>query len=523
MIECFERVEHTVDLCTDCGCVFTIDLVLPPLPRYDGPLRAGIAASEAETRSIKATMVETNGLLQDVNEELEHYRSVVASLEDVQLYLETMLDVQRAHIAPIRRLPSEVLSEIFMWACLGEEVGGWRCMPVDISQVCKSWRDTIHNLPTLWSQLEYRLYGDTTAKEKRILDLCLRNSKGLPLRHPIKFSDCPGGIATFEIIRKYSAQLTSLIMSTFHSTFGDSLCGTLGDRPLTHLRSLEGEASHLLMGDVHRVFERRAPALRCVKLTNTLEFTSELPNLPWAQLDELHLECTWDYALIVLARCTNLPTLTLKVILPPARPNPTANIPHTTMRGLSALNIRFAGLEDTRMLDFLTVPGLTALELRWPEKSHDAREYRGFHVSRLVGRSACRLNELKLYGAPASERQFVFTSYPGLRSLAIDVREDVPLTDDGFVSLAATGPSGSPAILVDLEELDIGGPGRFRGEVVMEMIEARRAAGKPLKRACIDIKRADLDYFGTVETADAIERMGPGIEVWGKVEYAWRW
>ena len=142
MIECFERVEHTVDLCTDCGCVFTIDLVLPPLPRYDGPLRAGIAASEAEMRSIKATIVETNGLLQVVNEELEHYRSVVASLEDVQLYLETMLDVQRAHIAPIRRLPSEVLSEVFMWACLGEEVGGWRCMPVDISQVCKSWRGT---------------------------------------------------------------------------------------------------------------------------------------------------------------------------------------------------------------------------------------------------------------------------------------------------------------------------------------------------------------------------------------------
>ena len=94
-------------------------------------------------RSIKATIVETNGLLQDVNEELEHYRSVVASLEDVQLYLETMLDVQRAHIAPIRRLPSEVLSEIFTWACLGEEFGGWRCMPVEISQVCKAWRGTL--------------------------------------------------------------------------------------------------------------------------------------------------------------------------------------------------------------------------------------------------------------------------------------------------------------------------------------------------------------------------------------------
>ncbi|KAI5893087.1 uncharacterized protein SCHCODRAFT_02574186 [Schizophyllum commune H4-8] len=523
MIECFEHVEHTVDLCRNCDYVFTIDLNLPPLPRHDHPLRAGVVASEAETRSIKEIMVETNGLLQDVNEELEYLRSVVTSLEDVQMYLETMLDVQRAHIAPIRRLPNEVLSEIFMWACLGEEVGGWRCMPVDISQVCKSWRDTIHNLPTLWSQLEYRLYGYTTAKEKRILDLCLRNSKGLPLRHPIKFSHCSGGIATFEIVRRYSAQLTSLTMSIFQPTLGDSLCGTLGDRPLTHLRFLEGEVSHLLMGDVHRVFERRAPALRCVKLTNTLVHTLQLPNLPWVQLDELHLECTWEYALTVLARCTNLPTLTLNVILPSARPNPTAITPHTTMRGLSALKICFAGVEDTRMLDFLTVPGLTSLELSWPEKSHDAAEYRGCHVSRLVGRSACCLNELKLFGVPASERSFVFTSYPGLRSLILYVREDVPVTDDDFVSLSVTASSGSPAMLIDLEELDIGGPGRFRGEVVMDMIKARRAAEKPLKRARIDIKRADLDYFGTVKTADAIEKMGPGIEVWGKVEYAWRW
>ncbi|KAI5834706.1 hypothetical protein K523DRAFT_293168 [Schizophyllum commune Tattone D] len=523
MIECFERVEHTIDLCTDCGCVFTIDLVLPPLPRYDGPLRAGIAASEAETRSIKATMVETKGLLQDVHEELEHYKSVVSSLEDVQLYLEMMLDVQRAHIAPIRRLPSEVLSEIFMWACHGEEVGGWHCMPVNISQVCKSWRDTIHDLPTLWSQLKYSLYGSTTAKERRILDLCLGNSKGLPLRHPVKFSDCPGGIVTFEIIRKYSAQLTSLTISTFHSSFGDSLCGTLGDRPLTHLRSLEGEAPHLLMGDVHKVFERRAPALRCVKLTNALEFTSELPNLPWVQLDELQLKCTWDYALAVLSRCTNLTTLSLTVIPLPSGHSSVANIPHTTMLGLRALKVIFNDLEDTRALDFLTLPGLAALELNWPEKFDDAREYRGSHVSRLVGRSACHLNELKLFGVPASERAFVFTSYPGLRSLVLYVCEDVPLTDDDFVSLSAAAASGAPAMLVDLEDLETGGSGRFRGEVVMEMIEARRATGKPLRRARINIRRADLDYFGTVETADAIERMGPGIEVPGKGEYAWRW
>ena len=108
---------------------------------------------------------------------------------------------------------------------------------------------------------------------------------------------------------------------------------------------------------------------------------------------------------------------------------------------------------------------------------------------------------------PASERAVVSSSFEGLRALTLRVREDMPLSDGDFAVLAAVAGDGTPAALKDLEYLDIGGPGRYRGDGILRLLDTRREARRPLKGVVLSIEGVtDLDYFNGGEV-DMVQRL----------------
>ncbi|THU97231.1 hypothetical protein K435DRAFT_663014, partial [Dendrothele bispora CBS 962.96] len=99
-------------------------------------------------------------------EELSHiFQSLSRSQEDLQSLEMQILHLQsqreqlqtRVHhlnslLAPIRRLPPELLLKIFRICCPASIIS-IDCVdsPVlVISQVCTGWRDLVHNTPILW-------------------------------------------------------------------------------------------------------------------------------------------------------------------------------------------------------------------------------------------------------------------------------------------------------------------------------------------------------------------------------------
>ena len=158
------------------------------------------------------------------------------------------------------------------------------------------------------------------------------------------------------------------------------------------------------------------------------------------------------------------------------------------------------------MLDFLDAPCLLDLSLTWPNKVAGPEAHSGTHLSHFLARSKCRLDRLQLRGVPASERAVVSSSFEGLRAFTLRVREDMPLSDGDFAMLAAVAGDGTPAALKDLEYLDIGGPGRYRGDGILRLLDTRREARRPLKGVVLSIEGVtDLDYFDS--EVDMVQRL----------------
>ena len=81
----------------------------------------------------------------------------VAGLQERVEFLERENSKSQSFLAPIRRLPTELLAEIFVIAITNHGQN-----PFDMIRVCRSWRVTIFGMARIWSNLTLR---PSTAKE----------------------------------------------------------------------------------------------------------------------------------------------------------------------------------------------------------------------------------------------------------------------------------------------------------------------------------------------------------------------
>ncbi|KAK7001449.1 hypothetical protein R3P38DRAFT_3049181, partial [Favolaschia claudopus] len=97
----------------------------------------------------------------------------IEKLEETRRELSTYVDAHKALISPIRRMPPDILSEIFI-ACLPTHrncVMSATEPPVLLGRVCSSWRALSMETPRLWSSLhvvevnqQFKGYGDISDK-----------------------------------------------------------------------------------------------------------------------------------------------------------------------------------------------------------------------------------------------------------------------------------------------------------------------------------------------------------------------
>ena len=93
-----------------------------------------------------------------INELEELLKATVEAFEQARLQivnLEKELKARRAWLAPIRKLPVELLSEIFIHSSRMK-----RFMPVTITEVSRRWRRVVLSTPKAWSFLKFRYSGN---------------------------------------------------------------------------------------------------------------------------------------------------------------------------------------------------------------------------------------------------------------------------------------------------------------------------------------------------------------------------
>ncbi|KAK7443465.1 hypothetical protein VKT23_015638 [Stygiomarasmius scandens] len=384
-------------------------------------LKTNYSASAEESRLIRGMLKESKQVVDDIDKEIAALRASIKKRLVRRNYIAAKMDAHRALISPIRRLSSELISEIFIH-CLSDDHNPVRSIkeaPLLLTRICRLWREIALADPRLWKSLHIHIpyhYNDEGVEKilnQRSLGMSswLSRSGSLPisLSFSATYNDYPGHRSSNSSSRptepraygdfmramlqpEFSSRwryldlkLTSSILETWlplkgqglsslHTLkldFGDDLCWSMssGERP--HDFSL----SDLL---------QEAPNLRVFSLCNYVHNPYHLP-IRWEKLTDLTLKSfcyspeglTLQQALSILAKASDsLQAGSFHVSLPIPHVNVHEDQDIVTLPSLRSLEVKFAVYTNQQvstrisekevgnLFQYLNTPSLTDLSVQ---------------------------------------------------------------------------------------------------------------------------------------------------------------
>ncbi|KAF9264074.1 hypothetical protein L218DRAFT_249052 [Marasmius fiardii PR-910] len=255
-----------------------------------------------------------------ISAEIRRLKSAIMILETRRHEVEKKVEVYRSLLAPIHRMPSEIMVEIFCHVCSDRSRLSWLSAPapvyrtsipyvVTLSLVCSRWRELVSSSSMLWASMEITTHsGSYKGNMNRALKLFLTHSRDQPLDLELNYrgpEDNPGAL---NLVIRECRRWKRLSLFSGKKPFHDpQLGGIRGNLPLlTHL-TLGGALED---GSFSNVFEV-APCLHSVSVRPASIIIPSL-RLPWQQLRSIYLsDTTLNPILQALALCPNLEQVTL--------------------------------------------------------------------------------------------------------------------------------------------------------------------------------------------------------------------
>ncbi|KDR78390.1 hypothetical protein GALMADRAFT_245553 [Galerina marginata CBS 339.88] len=118
-------------------------------------LRSNDAPSEATVISIKGLLLEPSTELLATDSEIQRFSAILNELQHKRETIQRTINGYNTILAPIRRLPADVLHDIF-YHCLPthrNSVMDASEAPVLLTRICSSWRSLAFSSPRIWSKL----------------------------------------------------------------------------------------------------------------------------------------------------------------------------------------------------------------------------------------------------------------------------------------------------------------------------------------------------------------------------------
>jgi hypothetical protein len=275
---------------------------------------------------------ELRKIVEEGEQELKRlHDSLTLSMNQQTSELRSFLSRMKSLLSPIRNLPSDLLSKIFLMFV--EDAGGLvlptknhtSIPPNILSSTCKFWRDLVLSTPSLWAELNITLKtGFPTAMLEIILSRSRTSHRALPLKLQISSSWMAFGPQSDEALKPLTRECSrwrwlSLvdpwnILSSL--CFRTSISGYLPS--LEHLKVSYSSLKHF--GDVPLVISQHAPRLRTLQIS---EMGTHL-TLPWSQFRSIQCSIStrvWEN----MALCKDAPTLSVSL--------------HAKRLGSSAVNV----------------------------------------------------------------------------------------------------------------------------------------------------------------------------------------
>ena len=388
--------------------------------QYSKYSNTNYTASGQDVHAITEILRQSQAQLDDVATELAFVESIMKRVRDVhQQFLDKrdqILASIRTHqgfVSCIRRLPPEILSEIFV-RCLPSETyirPKTKTAPLLLMGVCSGWRKVALGTPRLWCSLSVRpshrgeqqglfVYHDWLARA-RARPLLLAVDTRQPRQSPMWRDEVT------ELLQPYTSRTVRLHVIFDKTTVPNLL---LKDVPMLEHLTLKSNVPE----DPDIVIVQPEPRLRSLTLTRIV-FSAGVRSAfehYWAHLTQLrftlgrkHLlnfEIEGPVVLTLLALCPHLQDLAFSSV--DISPDDAGTYAARALMhsNLNSLDVRVLRGTDF-FLDALTLPALKYLKIRDSYISPSTwrqNEFRGF-----VARSQCPLETLKIHGGQASSKE----------------------------------------------------------------------------------------------------------------------
>ncbi|OJA14697.1 hypothetical protein AZE42_09979 [Rhizopogon vesiculosus] len=298
-------------------------------------------------------------------------------------------------------LPVEILRQIFIHCLPDAYALSPNLAPILLSRICRRWRETSVNMPTLWRKVLVVVpAGDGDWKKSAVFyDLWLKRSQGLPLSIAIDCSpNCKDKLRN--ILQPYNTQISSIEFLS-----GDAIIAAELLFETTDLPAFREVRLHRPLGDrvndetdAIRSLSRLPCTLRTLKVIKEISF--DLFNYSvcdvWAHLTTIKMNLYEEHDVLQLLRlCPKLSSLKTRLS------SIDGSIP---LQPLTHMNLQSWSISCFTeifhvLFNALTLPALRVLEAHYLVWCH--KEFMAF-----LARSDCPLEHLILgFGVMMTERE----------------------------------------------------------------------------------------------------------------------
>lgn len=122
----------------------------PPTKEHLANARKAMETTRTSAQELTTKINAAEQLLTDL---VRESRCAINEMEKNRARLEKEMMVMMAYLSPIRRLPLELLREIFMW-----NFEDYSCCAWILAAVCGTWRKLALRMPKIWSTVSATVF-----------------------------------------------------------------------------------------------------------------------------------------------------------------------------------------------------------------------------------------------------------------------------------------------------------------------------------------------------------------------------
>ncbi|KAJ8095165.1 hypothetical protein PM082_010387 [Marasmius tenuissimus] len=391
--------------------------------------------TSSDRQIVSQFLRDTEREIRECDTEMNKLRTTMHALENRRKGLKSAVERCRSLLSPVRRLPAEVLVDIFSFACPFNRIRpSSPPSTLCLSMVCGQWRTVVLSTSRLWSSIDIPFieWRDRLPTLERLVQLFMERSAIYPLHLRLDFDQVGLAANVGMRISSILAVLAGncerwkdvlLSNSSDNSIYLDLFSRGAWAFPQLKRVDINGVSTPGPYPLLLKLF-KDSPSLHALSLTGfgILDNHNDRFDLPWNQIKLLRIGlASAPQATSFLARFPNLEKLFLHVR------GGGSHVHHTsqTIKYLSVTESNSLGRAVSITLSYLSLPKLISLSIIGGRRASTIG--REEVITDFLARSGCSLASLNLTEIALRDLQVIalLEIIPTLKSLEIVERRDV--------------------------------------------------------------------------------------------------